>query len=55
MVRPLYRLFFHDIPEAKYLFDIDQMVKDGLAFDYNSISPEMIQRSWIPSYCQVSF
>jgi len=53
MVRPLYRLFFHDIPEAKYLFDIDQMVKDGLAFDYNSISPEMIQRSWVPSYCQV--
>ena len=37
----MYRLFFHDIPEAKHLFDIDQMVADGKAFDYSTIPPEM--------------
>lgn len=52
MVSPLYRLFFNDIPEAKLLFDIDQMVKDGLAFDYSSIPSELLTRSWIPSYCR---
>ena len=52
MVSPLYRLFFNDIPEARYLFNIDQMVKDGLAFDYKSIAPQLLARSWIPSYCK---
>ena len=52
MVRPLYRLFFHDIPEAKSLFDIDQMIRDGLRFDYNGISLDLLRRSWVPSYCR---
>jgi hypothetical protein len=52
MVSPLYRIFFHDIPEAKHLFNIDQMVKDGIAFDYNSIPPELMARSWVPTYCK---
>ncbi len=52
MLRPLYKIFFHDIPEAKYLFNIDQMIRDGLAFDYHSVSKELIQRSWIPTYCR---
>ena len=53
MMKPLYKIFFHDIPEAKHLYDVDQMIKDGLAFDYSTVTPEMIQRSWIPSYCIV--
>lgn len=51
MMKPLYKIFFHDIPEAKYLYDVNQMIKDGLSFDYSTVTPEMIRRSWIPSYC----
>ncbi len=47
----LYRAFFHDIPEAKHLFDISQMIKDGLAFNYSSVPDAIIQKSWVPSYC----
>lgn len=54
MVGPLYRLFFNDIPEAKQLFDIDQMIRDGRAFDYNNVSQDLLARSWVPSYCQVA-
>lgn len=50
MVSPLYRVFFADIPEAKYLFNVDKMIEDGLAFQYN-VSPELLKRSWVPSYC----
>ena len=52
LVSPLYRMFFHDIPEAKHLFDIDQMVRDGLAFNYSGISPDLIEKSRVPSYCR---
>lgn len=52
MVEPMYRTFFRDIPEAKLLFDIDRMVKDGQGFDYSLISPEILSQSCIPSYCQ---
>ncbi|WP_240761542.1 hypothetical protein [Nitrosococcus wardiae] len=52
MVAPLYRGFFRDIPEAKYLFNIEQMIQEGLTFDYNSVSPQLLTRSWVPSYCQ---
>ena len=45
-------MFFRDIPEAALLFDIDQMVKDGQDFDYSTISPEILKRSWVPSYCR---
>ena len=51
MVSPLYRMFYRDIPESKLLFNIDQMVQDGLAFDYNNVNPELLNASWIPSYC----
>ncbi len=53
MVGPMYRLFFRDIPEAQHLFDVGQMVKDGLAFDYSGVPPEVLARSWIPSYCRL--
>ena len=52
MVGSMYRAFFHDIPETRCLFNVDQMVRDGKTFDYNTIASEMLAKSWIPSYCQ---
>ncbi|SEP24337.1 hypothetical protein [Nitrosovibrio sp. Nv6] len=52
LVRPFYTLFFNDIPEIKQLLDVDQMIKDGVAFDFNELPARMIERSWIPSYCK---
>src|SRR5450631_2213203 len=42
MVEPMYRAFFRDIPESKLLFDIDQMIRDGKAFDYSTIPADVI-------------
>jgi hypothetical protein len=53
LIRPFYSLFFRDIPEIGYLFDVDQMIDDGIAFDFNSLPDNMAERSWIPSYCKV--
>jgi hypothetical protein len=52
LVKPFYTLFFNDIPEIKHLFDLQQMIKDGQAFDFNELPESMIERSWIPSYCK---
>lgn len=52
LVRPFYKMFFHDIPEVGQLFDIEQMIQDGESFDFNQLPDYMIERSWIPSYCQ---
>ena len=52
LVKPFYTLFFNDIPEIKRLFNIEQMIEDGLAFDFNKLPNHMIERSWIPSYCR---
>ena len=52
LVKPFYTMFFNDIPEIKHLFDVRQMIKDGLAFDFNELPGYMIERSWIPSYCK---
>lgn len=49
---PILKFFFRGIPEAKYLFNFNQMVQEGLAFDYSLLPPQLIQRSWIPTYCQ---
>jgi hypothetical protein len=54
LVEPMYRAFFRDIPEARWLFDLDRMVRDGKTFDYSAIAPEMIERSWVPSYCKTA-
>lgn len=53
IVGPMYQLFFRDIPEAYELFDIRHMIREGLAFDYNEVSPALLARSWVPSYCRV--
>ena len=52
MVEPMFRLFYRDIPESKFLFDIDRMVRDAKEFDYGVMPADVIQRSWIPSYCR---
>jgi hypothetical protein len=52
MVESMYRAFFRDMPETTLLFNVDQMVRDGKAFDYSSIAPEMLEKSWVPSYCK---
>lgn len=52
MVKPLYGAFFNDIPESKYLLNVDQMIKDGRDFNYSTIPGNLLERSWIPSYCQ---
>jgi hypothetical protein len=54
LVKPFYTMFFNDIPEVAELFDVKQMIKDGIAFDFNELPEHMIERSWIPSYCRVS-
>src|SRR4030081_2860412 len=33
MVESMYRAFFRDIPEKTRLFNVEQMVRDGKAFD----------------------
>lgn len=53
-VEPMYRAFFRDLPETACLFDLERMIRDGQGFDYSSIAPAMIDRSWVPSYCQAS-
>ncbi len=52
LVPPLFRMFFNDIPEAKYLFKLDRMIQEGLRFDYSGVVPGLIERSWVPSYCR---
>lgn len=47
----LFRMFFNDIPETKILFDIELMIKEALAFDYNEIPANLMQKTWVPTYC----
>jgi hypothetical protein len=54
MVAPMYRAFFREMPEATLLFDVDRMVRDGRAFDYSTISPAMLRKTWVPSYCKAA-
>jgi hypothetical protein len=53
LVSPFYTMFFNDIPEIQYLFDVKQMIKDGQDFDFNNVPEHMITKSLIPSYCKV--
>lgn len=52
IVGPLFRAFLRDIPESRYLFDVDRMVRDGLGFDYSGVPAALLERTWIPSYCR---
>jgi hypothetical protein len=53
LVKPFYTHFFNDIPEVALLFNIEEMIEDGLAFDFNQVPTTIIERSWVPSYCQL--
>jgi len=54
MVRPMIWAFFREIPEAKLLLDIPRMIREGLDFDYSVMPAQLVERSWVPSYLQVS-
>lgn len=51
MVEPMFRAFYKDIPESSLLFDIDRMIEDAKKFDYSTMPPDVIPKSWIPTYC----
>jgi hypothetical protein len=51
MVEPMFRAFYKDIPESSRLFDIEQMIEDAKKFDYSTMRPDVIEKSWIPTYC----
>lgn len=53
MLAPMYRAFFRHIRETTVLFDVGQMTRDGETFDYSTIAPEMLAKSWVPSYCRM--
>jgi hypothetical protein len=50
LLSAMIRSYFADIPESKLLFNIDKMVQDAQQFDYNLLSPRILERIWIPSY-----
>ena len=52
LVKRFYTMFYNDIPEVGELFNLEQMIKDGLEFDFNELPEHMIENSWIPSYCR---
>lgn len=52
MIRPVFRAFFHGMPESRYLFNVNHLIADALAFDYNRIPAALLRRSWVPTYCQ---
>jgi hypothetical protein len=52
MVEPMFRAFYRDIPESRLLFDIDRMIAEGKSFDYGIMPSDVIEKSWIPSYCK---
>jgi hypothetical protein len=52
IVGPLFRAFLRDVPESVYLFDINQMIQDGLSFDYSEVPADLLERTWVPSYCR---
>lgn len=52
LVKPFYTLFFKDIPEVSQLLNVDEMIQEGIGFDFNELPEYMIERSWIPTYCK---
>jgi hypothetical protein len=53
LVGPFFRLFLRELPESRRLLDINQMVRDGLTFDYSGLPVGLLERTWIPSYCRL--
>jgi hypothetical protein len=53
LVAPMIRLFFRGIPESRYLLNLERMIQRGQCFDYLGLAASLVQRSWVPSYCQL--
>ena len=53
MIQPIFKMFTRDIPEIAILFDVDRLIDDAHNFNYSTISQRILDRSWVPSYCQV--
>lgn len=54
LVRPMFKMFFKDIPESRQLFNVDRMIAEALVFDYSRVSAAILVRSWVPSYCEIA-
>ena len=52
ILTPLFRMFYRDIPEIGLLFDTNRMIEEGKAFDFSTIPDELMDRTWVPSYCR---
>jgi hypothetical protein len=52
MIVPMFRMFYRDLPESKYLLDVGKMIEEATAFDYSTMTPDVIASSWVPSYCR---
>jgi hypothetical protein len=52
MIAPMFRMFYRDLPESEHLLDVDTMIEEAVAFDYNTMTPDVIASSWVPSYCR---
>jgi hypothetical protein len=54
LVAPVIRSFFRGIPESRYVCNVARMVRRAQHFDYSDIAPALLQRGWMPSYCQAT-
>ena len=54
LVGPFFRAFLWDIPESRRLLDVNQMIRDGMTFDYSGYPRSLLERTWIPSYCRLT-
>src|SRR5262249_16647945 len=52
MVEPMFRAFYRDIPGSRLLFDIARMIEQANECDYGIMPADVIEKSWIPSYCK---
>jgi hypothetical protein len=52
LIVPMFRMFYRDLPESDYLLDVDTMIEEATAFDYSTMTADVIASSWVPSYCR---
>ena len=46
------RMFYRELPESEYLLDVNKMIEEAAAFDYSTMTRDVIASSWVPSYCR---
>lgn len=54
VIKPLFWAFFNDIPEARALFSVERLIREAQSFDYSLVPADLIDHSWIPSYCRTT-